>query len=91
LILRLGSAPGRSHRAGWLSPFHHDHEQHLAFVSPANPADAPTINAITNGDFSEEPQKLGLNLHGDPSMALRGWTVKPGLRHAHSAAYQMYG
>jgi hypothetical protein len=27
---------------------------------------------IANGDFSEEPQKLSLNLHGDPCMALRG-------------------
>jgi hypothetical protein len=51
-----------------------------AFAPPANPADAPAINAIANGDFSEEPQKLSLDLHGDPCMALRGWTVKPRLR-----------
>ena len=44
---------------------------------PANPADAPAINAIANRDFSEEPQKLGLNLHDDPCMALLGGTVKP--------------
>jgi hypothetical protein len=25
------------------------------FVSPANPEDAPAINAIANGDFAEEP------------------------------------
>ena len=31
-ILRLRSAPGRSHRAGWLWPFHHNHEQHPAPV-----------------------------------------------------------
>jgi transposase len=38
-------------------------------VPSANPADAPAFNVIANGDFSEEPQKLGLNLHGDPCMA----------------------
>jgi hypothetical protein len=75
-ILRLGNAPGRSHRAGWLWPFRHNREKHSAFVPPANPADAPAINVIANGDFSEEAQKFSLNLHGDPCMALRGWTVK---------------
>jgi hypothetical protein len=29
-----------------------------------NPADAPAFDAIANGDFSEEPQKLSLDLHG---------------------------
>jgi hypothetical protein len=48
------------------------HENNPAFVPPANPADAPAINVIANGDFSEKPQKLSLNLHGDPCMALRG-------------------
>jgi hypothetical protein len=72
-ILRQGSAPGRSHRAGWLWPLHHHHE-HPALIPTANPADAPTIDAIHNGDLSEEPQKLGLNLHADPS--LRGSAVK---------------
>jgi hypothetical protein len=33
---------------------------------------APAINVIANRDFSEEAQKLSLNLHGDPCMALRG-------------------
>ena len=79
-ILRLGSTPGRSHRAGWLWPFHDHHEQHPALVPTANPAHAPTINVIANGDFSEEPQKPSLNLHGDPRMALRCGTVKPRLR-----------
>jgi hypothetical protein len=40
----------------------------------------PAINAVANGDSTEEPQKLSLNLHGDPCMTLRGWTVKPWLR-----------
>jgi hypothetical protein len=71
-ILRLGSAPGRSHRAVWLWPFHHNHEKDPALIKPANPAYAPAINVIANGDFSEEPQKLSLNLHGDPRMALLG-------------------
>ena len=31
----------------------------------------PAINTIANGDFSEEPEKLSLNLHGDLCMALR--------------------
>ena len=38
--------------------FDHHHENNPAFVPPANPADAPAINAIADGDFSEEPQKL---------------------------------
>jgi hypothetical protein len=42
---------------------------------PDQPAYAPAVDAIANGDFSEEPQKLGLNLHADPYMA--GGTVKP--------------
>jgi hypothetical protein len=42
----------------------------------ANPANAPIIDAVANGDFSEEPQKLRLNLHGDPCTALRGSAVK---------------
>jgi hypothetical protein len=29
------------------------------------------INVIANGNFSEKPQKLGLNLHGDSCMAAR--------------------
>jgi EVE domain len=33
-------------KARWLWPLHHHHEQHLAFVPPANPADAPAINVI---------------------------------------------
>jgi hypothetical protein len=45
-------------------------------VPSANPADAPAINAVANGDFSEEAQKLSLNLHGDPCMALRGSAFK---------------
>jgi hypothetical protein len=57
-------------KARWLWPLHHHHEQHPALVPTANPADAPSINQIANGDFSEEPQKLSLNLHGDPCMAL---------------------
>jgi hypothetical protein len=40
-----------------------------AFVPTANPADVPAINAIANGEFSEKPQKVSLNLHGDPCMA----------------------
>jgi hypothetical protein len=43
---------------------------------PDQPAYAPAVNAIT-GDFSEEPQKLSLYLHGDPCIALLGGTVKP--------------
>jgi hypothetical protein len=44
-------------------------------------ADAPTINVIANGDFSESRRNLSLNLHGDPCMgAVRGWTVKARLR-----------
>jgi hypothetical protein len=39
----------------------HHHENNTAFVPTTNPADAPAINAIANGDFSEEPQKLSLN------------------------------
>jgi hypothetical protein len=54
----------------------HHREKDSAFVPLANPADAPAINAIANGDFSEEPKKLSLNLHGDPYMALQGSTVK---------------
>jgi hypothetical protein len=38
----------------------HHHENNPLFVPPANPADAPAINVIANGDFSEEPQKLNL-------------------------------
>jgi hypothetical protein len=67
--LALGSAPGRSHRARWLWPFHHNHEKHSALMPPANPAYAPAINVIANRDFSEEPQKLSLNLHGDPCIS----------------------
>jgi hypothetical protein len=75
-ILRLGSVPGRSHRARWRWPFHHNHEQHAALVPTANPADAPAINPTANGDFSEEPQKLRLNLHGDPCIPFGGSAVK---------------
>jgi hypothetical protein len=49
----------------------HHHENNPASVPTGNPADTPTINAIANRDLSEEPQKLGLNLHGDPCMASR--------------------
>jgi hypothetical protein len=45
------------------------HENNPAFVPPANPADTQAIDVIANGDFSEEPQKLGLHWHGDPCMA----------------------
>ena len=44
---------------------------------PPNPANAPPINAIANGGWFEQPQKLGLNLHGNPCMARWGGTVKP--------------
>ncbi len=64
------SAPGGSHRPGWLSRFHHDHEQHPAFVPPANPADAPAINAIPNRNFSEEPQELSSQLACRPMHGL---------------------
>jgi Tfp pilus assembly protein PilX len=45
-------------------PLNHHNKESPAFVRPANPANAPTINVIANGDFSEEPQKPILNLHG---------------------------
>jgi hypothetical protein len=73
--LRLGNAPGGSHRAEWLSPFNHNPNSTRHFAPTVNPADAPAINAIANGDFSERPQKPSLNLQGDPCMALRGWTA----------------
>ena len=47
-----------------------------ALVPPSNPTHAPAINVIADGDFSEEPEKLGLNLHGDPCMTLPGSAVK---------------
>jgi hypothetical protein len=53
-----------------------DDEKDSAFVPTANPADTPAINVIADGDFSEEPEKLGLNLHGDPCMTLPGSAVK---------------
>jgi hypothetical protein len=48
----------------------------LAPGKRAGPALAPAINVIADGDFSEEPEKLGLNLHGDPCMTLPGSAVK---------------
>jgi hypothetical protein len=65
----LGTAPAdRIGRDGFrLSII--NHEQHPTFIPTANPADAPAINVIANRDFSEEPQKLGLNLHGDPCIS----------------------
>jgi hypothetical protein len=36
-------------------PLNHHNKESPAFVRPANPANAPTINAIANVDFSEEP------------------------------------
>jgi hypothetical protein len=78
-----------SHRAGWLSPFHHNHEQNPALVPTANPADAPTINVIANGDFSEEPQKLSLNLHGDPCIEA-GQSRPPATNFAFNSDQEFY-
>jgi hypothetical protein len=76
IILAPGKRAGPIASAGWLWPFHHHYEQHSALVPPANPAHAPAINVIADGDLSEEPEKLGLNLHGDPCMTLPGSAVK---------------
>jgi hypothetical protein len=57
-------------------PFHHDDKEHATLVPTADPADTPTINAIPNRNFFEKPQKLSLNVHGDPCMARRGGTIK---------------
>jgi hypothetical protein len=50
-------------------PVDYDNEKNPALIPPSNPADTPTINVIASGDFSEEPQRLGLNLHGDPCIS----------------------
>jgi hypothetical protein len=49
-------------------------------IEPFEPGPAPATNVIANGNFSEEPQKLSLNLHGDHAWLLGGWAVKPRLQ-----------
>jgi hypothetical protein len=46
-------------------PFDHQYEEYSALVPPANPAHAPTIDSIAEGRGLEQPQELGLHLHGN--------------------------
>ena len=73
--LRAGKHRGIGPRRR-LSLFNHHHKQDSALVPATDPAHAPAINAFAQGDGPEEPQKLGLDFHNDPSMALSGGTVK---------------
>ena len=53
-------------RRGASLPFDHHYEEDPTFVPTGNPADAPTIDSIADGNWVEQAQELGLNLHGHP-------------------------
>jgi hypothetical protein len=59
-------------------PLDHHYEENAAFVPTTNPAHAPAVEAVPDSHGFEQPKELGLDFHGNPRMALAGWTVKVG-------------
>src|ERR1700680_4165109 len=62
-FLRPGPATRRFSAGHVGNALDHHHEQHSAFIPPAQPAHAPAIQVIAKLDRLEKPQELRFNMH----------------------------